>query len=116
SSGAADGNVITAGNRAIIWRDANENVISDPGELVDLGTLPLPTHNEAVAWGINNLSQVVVFSSNPDFDDHAFVWNQANGMQELPTIGIRPTQARSEERRVGKEWRCRRTREREKVI
>ena len=80
--------------RAFIWRDANGNGISDPGELVDLGTLPLPTHNEAFALGINNLNQVVGFSSNPDFDDHAFVWNQANGMQELPTINsIRPTQA-----------------------
>lgn len=51
SSGSADNSV-----RAFLWTDTNSNGQSDPGEMIDLGTLGGPN---STAQGINESGQVV---------------------------------------------------------
>src|SRR5216683_7797292 len=50
----------------------------------DLGTLP--TFNSSDAGGTNASGQVAGWSSTPGGIDHAFVWSNGTGMQDLGTL------------------------------
>ncbi len=51
--------------------------------IIDLGSLGGPSY----AFGINDLGQVVGLSRLDSGPEHAFVWDQVNGMQGLGTLG-----------------------------
>ena len=54
------------------------------GTMHDLGTLG---GNNAQAYGINNIIQVVGSSQNSSEANRAFLWTAASGMQDLGTLG-----------------------------
>jgi probable HAF family extracellular repeat protein len=66
-------------DHAFIWRDANSNGLSDPGEMKDLGTLPGGIIS--IAHDINSNQQVVgtdtVFLVN-QIVNRPFIWEDAN--------------------------------------
>ena len=64
-------------SHAFLWEDLNANGLSDPGEMIDLGTLPGGT--SSYARDINDLGQVVGYSNS-----HAFLWEDlnANGLSD----------------------------------
>ena len=71
---------------AFVWSDTNGNIGADPGELIDLGTLP--GDDASVAYAINDLSQIVGTSSHTTNDatySSAFLWTADEGM-----IGLAP--------------------------
>ena len=66
-----DGQVVgQAAGRAFLWEDVNHNGQSDPGEMIDLGTLGGPTSEAA---SINDSGQVVGTADVPGGGEHAFV-------------------------------------------
>jgi probable HAF family extracellular repeat protein len=54
-------------------------------EIIDLGTLGGGFRTSA--YGINDAGQVVGHSWNSDGDERAFLWDSANGMIDLGTLG-----------------------------
>lgn len=54
------------------------------GGMQDLGTLGGAM---SVAWGINDLGEVVGVSVNGLGEPHAFLWTSSDGMQDLGTLG-----------------------------
>ena len=55
------------------------------GKMIDLGSLGGTCGQ---AWALNNRGQVIGFSDLPgDSGSHAFLWDQARGMQDLGTLG-----------------------------
>jgi probable HAF family extracellular repeat protein len=70
---------LTAGGsfHAFVWSDANQNGISDAGEMKDLGALA--GGSNSVAYDINASGQVVGFSEVTGGAEHAFVWHDDNG-------------------------------------
>jgi probable HAF family extracellular repeat protein/ELWxxDGT repeat protein len=71
-----------AGTHAFLWTDSNHNGISDPGEMVDLGTLG---GFNSKAFGINQLGQVTGTSDTVTGGSHAFITRQ-NVMVDLSTL------------------------------
>jgi len=47
----------------------------------------LPSGNYSVPYGINNLGQIVGFATTSSGQDHAFLWTNSGGMQDLGTLG-----------------------------
>jgi probable HAF family extracellular repeat protein len=76
---------------AFYYSDRNGNGSSDPGEMINLGTLP--DFRESVAWSINDLGEVVGTAINGSLT-RGFYWSDANGnhlsdpgeMVQLPTL------------------------------
>jgi probable HAF family extracellular repeat protein len=83
-SGVVTGSARNSGQtlRAFRWIDANGNGASDPGEMIELGTLGGPT---VEAYDINASQQIVGVSelSAVTVDDRAFVWQPGVGMRML---------------------------------
>jgi probable HAF family extracellular repeat protein/predicted outer membrane repeat protein len=74
---SSSGQVVgSAGEQAFIWQDANGNLLSDPGEMSDLG---LTQAGVSDAHGINDMGQVVGTSSA----SYAFIWDAVNGTVNL---------------------------------
>jgi uncharacterized repeat protein (TIGR03803 family)/probable HAF family extracellular repeat protein len=67
-----------APNHAFFWKDRNGNGVSDPGEMIDLGTLGGLTSQ---ALGINDAGIVVGMSDVATAGEppHMFLWRDANG-------------------------------------
>jgi probable HAF family extracellular repeat protein len=61
---------------AFLYTDTNGNGLSDPGEMVDLGTLG---GTSSYAYGINEAGQVAGFSYTASGAIHAFIYTDANG-------------------------------------
>jgi probable HAF family extracellular repeat protein len=59
------------------------------GQMMDLGSLG----GSGYAYGINDVGQVVGFSVTTT-GDHAFLWDNTNGMQDLGTLGGNTSTAR----------------------
>jgi len=68
---------------AFYWSDANGNGVSDPGEMVSLGTLG---GLHSVAFTINDAGQVVGWSLDAASNPRAFVWDAVNGMHDLNAL------------------------------
>lgn len=68
---------------AFYWSDANGNGVSDPGEMVSLGTLG---GLHSVAFTINDAGQVVGWSVDAASNPRAFVWDAVNGMHDLNAL------------------------------
>lgn len=66
-----------SGSRAFIWRSSEE--------WIDLGTLAADNSGTSVATDINNLNQVVGYSSIDSGINHAFLYTLENGMIDLNT-------------------------------
>jgi len=71
---------------AFLWCDDGDG-LAEPGEMLDLGTLP--GDNASVAKGINDNTQVVGTSSHTDeyTHSHAFIWSEGEdivGLDMLP--------------------------------
>lgn len=75
--GQVIGTASTADNQrhAFLWSDANNNGVSDPGEMIDLGTLG-GVRSDAIK--INNSGQVVGFARISSGASYPFVWADAN--------------------------------------
>ena len=76
-----------------IWKDLNNNDLSDPGEMSILGTLGGP---HGLGRAINNKGEVVggtdtQFGAPPV--RHPFLWSEALGMIDLGTLGENNPQA-----------------------
>jgi probable HAF family extracellular repeat protein len=71
---------------AFLWNDVNGDGVSDPGEMIDLGTLP--GDDASVAKAINDQVQVVGTSSYTDSatHSHAFLWSDEGGMMGLDVL------------------------------
>jgi len=67
---------------AFLWKDTNCNRQSDPGEMMDLGTLG---GNSSVGYGVNNAGKVVGYAYTAGGTYHAFLWNGT--MTDLGTFG-----------------------------
>jgi uncharacterized repeat protein (TIGR02543 family) len=74
---------------AFLWQDADDDGVSDPGEMIDLCTPPGPIILEvpvedcsfaySVAYAINAAGVVVGEYDRPDFGARAFLWRDVNG-------------------------------------
>ncbi|MBV9924143.1 MAG: DUF4214 domain-containing protein [Acidobacteria bacterium] len=66
-------------SRAFLWQDANNNDLSDAGELHDLNVLaPNTGWTFEEARGINDRGQIVGTGTNPDGKEHAFLLTPTN--------------------------------------
>ncbi len=80
-------------NHAFLWIDGNANGVSDPCEMIDLGTLGSDISG---ASGINNSGQVIGRSRNDSNEIRAFIWKDTNAngvsdpceMRQLGTLGF----------------------------
>lgn len=68
---------------AFYWSDANGNGVSDPGEMLSLGTLG---GMMSVAFTINDAGQVVGWGHDAASNPRAFVWDAVNGMRDLNAL------------------------------
>ena len=72
-SGIVVGNALTSSSRhPVLWNRA--------GQIRDLGTL---AGGFGTAFGLNDLNQVVGYSTTSSNDPHAFIWSARNGIQDL---------------------------------
>src|SRR5438094_5930903 len=63
--------------RAFFWKDRNGNGVSDPGEMIDIGTFG----GSSIAVGINDAGEVAGYSevATPNgIENHIFRWKDAN--------------------------------------
>ncbi len=67
-------------NRAFVWENGSD--------MINLGTLGTGSYGNSYTFGkaINNLGQVVGYSSTTD-GDRAFLWEKSSGMSNLGTLG-----------------------------
>lgn len=82
---------------AFLWTDLNSNNASDPGEMINLGTLTGVDQHRSYAFGLNDHGAVVGSSqSTADLNpQHAFYWQDTNNnyasdpgeMIDLGTLG-----------------------------
>jgi probable HAF family extracellular repeat protein len=76
-----------------LWHDANNNGVSDLGEMIDIGNLggKHSGDTEGAAFDINNSNQVVGYSlvnyGESGFAGRAFLWESGVGMINLGTLG-----------------------------
>jgi len=68
-------------HHAAVWKPTGNTYVA-----IDLGVLPGTTFSEAA--GIDNLGRVVGWSYTPYVNGAAFVWTEANGMQNLSDQGF----------------------------
>ena len=86
---------------AFLWSDLNDNNASDPGEMIDLGTLSGNSQHKSYGYGMNDLGAVVGKSQSSTSSDHAFYWYDTDGnytadageMIDLGTLGGSTSQA-----------------------
>ena len=77
---------------AFMWCDTNGNLVSDSGEMIDLGTLG---GSSSHAYDVNNATQVVGIAVDGSGRSRAFLWQDANNnhaadggeMVDLGTLG-----------------------------
>jgi probable HAF family extracellular repeat protein len=71
-------------DHAFIWIDSNDNNRSDPGEMVDLGTLTGQASSKSEGYGLND-NRVVVGHGQDGINYHAFLWSDRNGNGQSDT-------------------------------
>jgi probable HAF family extracellular repeat protein len=86
--GQVVGEATTAGGdeHAFLWEDRNRNGLSDPDEMIDLGTLDALPGLDSRAAAINDGGQVVGASVTPAGFRRAFLWEEGV-MIDLGSLG-----------------------------
>jgi probable HAF family extracellular repeat protein len=88
ATGSVVGYSDTGIQRAFIWKDLNDNGVSDAGEL----TFITPSNLAAVAFGVNDPAHAVgVVDDGSGLGGVAFEWDSVSGQQNLSgTTGVNP--------------------------
>ena len=92
ANGLVAGNSVSCGKRAVVWDSAKSLTPTDLGVLggIESWILGQVMVNgiEGMVKSINDAGQVIGGSdTSVPAEDHAFVWDEDNGMQDLGTLG-----------------------------